>query len=80
MFSDKDAKKRQKNLQKLGIGGFLARLRGPRFKDEENDAMSEQNSMTADGDKPKRKAPRRKNKNKLIETFPSYLQVRQPYS
>jgi hypothetical protein len=69
---DKDSKKRHRNLQKLGIGGFLVRLRAPRYKDEDHDGSD---LSTLDGDKPKRKPQRRKMKNKLVETFPIYLQV-----
>lgn len=68
--TDKEAKKRQK---KVGIGGFVVRLRGPRYKDEDDglDALE-----SGSGDKPKRKAQRRKViKNKLVENFPVYLQV-----
>ncbi|ODN00515.1 Histone-lysine N-methyltransferase 2C, partial [Orchesella cincta] len=69
---DKEAKKRQRSLQKLGIGGFVVRLRGPRFKDD--DDMSLDQLVESGGDKPKRKAQRRKIKNKLVENFPVYLQ------
>lgn len=61
-------KKRQRNLQKLGIGGFSVRNRAVRTtkNDEEPSNM---------GEDPKKKKPnRRKQKNKLIETYPSYLQ------
>ncbi|KAG8236510.1 hypothetical protein J437_LFUL012796, partial [Ladona fulva] len=94
-------KKRQRNLQKLGIGGFVARLRGTR-KDKDDEAAVEGEGGTAAGgsgsaastptgtpasgtpgistpdgkeDKPtKRKPQRRKPKNKLMESYPSYLQ------
>lgn len=67
-----EERKRQK---KLGIGGFLVRNnRGPRFKDEDDFSLDQPES----GDKPKRKAQRRKPiKNKLVESFPVYLQVSQ---
>lgn len=71
---EKDSKKKQRNLQKLGIGGFLVRLRGPRFKDEDMDSL-ESGGLLLDGEKPKRKPQKRKTKNKLVETFPTYLQV-----
>lgn len=65
-----EERKRQK---KLGIGGFVVRgPRGPRFKDEEDLSLD----PPEPGEKPKRKAQRRKaNKNKLVESFPVYLQV-----
>lgn len=72
-FLEKDSKKKQRNLQKLGIGGFLVRLRGPRFKDDDMDSLE---GSLIEGEKPKRKPQKRKVKNKLMETFPSYLQVR----
>ncbi|KAL1490323.1 hypothetical protein ABEB36_013038 [Hypothenemus hampei] len=79
-------RKRQRNLQKLGIGGFLVRMRG--FKtgqeNDEIDTLSGQSTSTGsdmlmqvsggDADKPKKKPIRRKIKSKLTETFPPYLQ------
>ena len=53
-------------------------MRGPRFKDD--DEIMEYQGSVNDPDKPKKKAPRRKIKNKLVETFPSYLQVRTKFS
>lgn len=79
-------RKRQRNLQKLGIGGFLVRARGTRGGQENDDAdVSGQTTPTTEtpstsvpttesGDKPKRKPIRRKIKSKLAETFPPYLQ------
>lgn len=70
---DKESNKRQRSLSKLGIGGFVVRVRGPRFKDDD-DSLDQ--PIVGEGDKPKRKAQRRKvNKNKLVENFPVYLQV-----
>ncbi|VEN62754.1 unnamed protein product [Callosobruchus maculatus] len=82
-------RKRQRNLQKLGIGGFLVRMRGIR-NGQDNDEIDmlpgQMNSSgeipslppipagAMDGDKPRRKPIRRKPKCKLAETFPSYLQ------
>ena len=64
-------KKRQRNLQKLGIGGFSVRNRAVRTKDEEPSTSSSQVSS----DEIKKKKPnRRKQKNKLVETYPAYLQ------
>uniref|UniRef100_A0A182SM76 PHD-type domain-containing protein n=1 Tax=Anopheles maculatus TaxID=74869 RepID=A0A182SM76_9DIPT len=81
-------KKRQRNLQKLGIGGFFVRNRGIRpkdGKDEEDlvDGLAEDGGTTPDGlsgaaggaiTKPKKKPIRRKPKSKLIEIYPSILQ------
>lgn len=62
-------KKRQRNLQKLGIGGFSVRNRQVRTKDEEL------TSSHVSAEEAKKKKPnRRKQKNKLIETYPVYLQ------
>jgi hypothetical protein len=90
-------KKRQRNLQKLGIGGFQVRRPWARVKDKEEDAMDTAEISLKDvpgtstngvpttttpegsiadpsGIKPKRKPQRRKPKNKLVETYPVYLQ------
>lgn len=73
-----------------GIGGFVVRLRGTRNKDtpedggEGNTALS--SGVTVEGgvpatnseeaSKPRRKPNRRRARNKLMECYPSYLQVR----
>lgn len=62
-------KKRQRNLQKLGIGGFSVRNRTVRTKEE--DVTS---SHVSNEDSKKRKPNRRKQKNKIVETYPVYLQ------
>lgn len=62
-------KKRQRNLQKLGIGGFAVRNRAVRTT--KND---EEPSNSVNDDAKKKKPNRRKQKNKLIETYPTYLQ------
>uniref|UniRef100_A0A336MIG1 Histone-lysine N-methyltransferase 2C n=1 Tax=Culicoides sonorensis TaxID=179676 RepID=A0A336MIG1_CULSO len=83
-------KKRQRNLQKLGIGGFAVRNRNFRQKDEGEDfesmaqtidqtGISEQSETTStlnqpDLNKAKKKPQRKKHKSKLIETYPNYLQ------
>lgn len=79
-------RKRQRNLQKLGIGGFFARVRGVRSSQDNDDLdlLSGQSSTLLDplappsstgiDDKPRRKPIRRKPKSKLAETFPPYLQ------
>ena len=70
-------RKRQRNLQKLGIGGFLVRLRGPR-KDKDDDIEAEnkpsEGNLTINEEKPRRKVQRRKPKTKLSECFPQYMQ------
>uniref|UniRef100_A0A4Y0BEZ4 Histone-lysine N-methyltransferase n=1 Tax=Anopheles funestus TaxID=62324 RepID=A0A4Y0BEZ4_ANOFN len=75
-------KKRQRNLQKLGIGGFFVRNRGIRTKDGKEDedlvdGLAEDGTDGAGGaggTKPKKKPIRRKPKSKLIEIYPSILQ------
>lgn len=71
-------RKRQRNLQKLGIGGFVVRLRGTKKdKEEEGDPeKSGEPSIVGVGDegKPRRKPQRRKPKTKLAECFPLYMQ------
>lgn len=66
-------KKRQRNLQKLGIGGFSVRNRAVRTT--KNDEEPSNSICGGIGDDSKKKKPnRRKQKNKLIETYPAYLQ------
>ncbi|XP_031333016.1 histone-lysine N-methyltransferase 2C-like isoform X3 [Photinus pyralis] len=78
-------RKRQRNLQKLGIGGFLVRVRGIRGNPDNDDVdtlpgqnsgvLESANSQSLhEGEKPRRKPVRRKPKSKLTESFPSYLQ------
>lgn len=68
-------RKRQRNLQRLGIGGFLVRVRGNVNKlNQENDDMEGTEETAGDGEKPRRKPVRRKPKGKLAETYPPYLQ------
>lgn len=84
-------RKRQcrRNLQKLGIGGFLVRarsIRGSGGSKDEDDAQANPTADTvaipdaavnpnADPAKPKRRPARRKPKSRLMESYPSYLQV-----
>ncbi|XP_017868663.1 PREDICTED: histone-lysine N-methyltransferase 2C [Drosophila arizonae] len=63
-------KKRQRNLQKLGIGGFSVRNRA--LKKDNDDTMDQLNAMLV-ADK-KKKIIRKKQKNKIIEAYPQYLQ------
>ncbi|XP_068631112.1 histone-lysine N-methyltransferase 2C-like isoform X2 [Battus philenor] len=67
-------RKRQRNLNKLGIGGFVVRQRQTTVKaqaDEDKDADGTQ----ASGESPSNKRkPRRKPRSKLMEQFPSYMQ------
>uniref|UniRef100_A0A182TGZ4 PHD-type domain-containing protein n=1 Tax=Anopheles melas TaxID=34690 RepID=A0A182TGZ4_9DIPT len=77
-------KKRQRNLQKLGIGGFFVRNRGIRTKDGKDDddlvdglgedGRAEDGQPGGSSNKPKKKPIRRKPKSKLIEIYPSILQ------
>ncbi|XP_055848634.1 histone-lysine N-methyltransferase 2C isoform X2 [Episyrphus balteatus] len=70
-------KKRQRNLLKLGIGGFSVKNRAVR-KDttidllEENDDTTQQ--LELEKEKKKRAPVRKKPKTKLNELYPSYLQ------
>ncbi|KAF6206908.1 hypothetical protein GE061_018144 [Apolygus lucorum] len=62
-------RKKQRNLQKLGIGGFSAvKMRSSRFKDDE------EGLNTFGEDKPRRKPRCTKKRSKLAESYPSYLQ------
>lgn len=74
---------RVRNLKNLGIGGFNARLRNNRYREENDDPLETCNSFgrlddsvvpSMCDDKPKRKPLRRKQKSKLVENYPSYLQ------
>ncbi|XP_072939829.1 uncharacterized protein [Epargyreus clarus] len=67
-------RKRQRNLNKLGIGGFVVRQRQTTIKAQENDEKDAEGNA-ASGESPgyKRK-PRRKPRSKLMEQFPSYMQ------
>lgn len=76
-------KKRQRNLQKLGIGGFSVRNRTGRNAIGKNESeelttslVQSQESLAppTPDEKPKKKPVRRKQKSKLGETYPSYLQ------
>jgi histone-lysine N-methyltransferase MLL3 len=78
-------RKRQRNLQKLGIGGFLVRMRGIRNGQDNDDidvlpgqsnpsSSDLQMPLPVEVEKPRRKPVRRKAKSKLAETFPPYLQ------
>jgi len=65
-------RKRVRNLQKLGIGGFVVRGRMPRAKDKD-----EENTQDGDGEdnKPRRKQNRwKKPKSKIAESYPNYIQ------
>lgn len=75
-------KKRQRNLQKVGIGGFNVRNRITKKDNNENDenvnngfGLHSFNGEMQGFIDDKRKKPKRKNlKTKLIETYPEYLQ------
>jgi len=63
-------RKRVRNLQKLGIGGFVVRGRMPRAKDKDDE-----NNPDDDDNKPRRKPNRwRKPKSKIAENYPNYIQ------
>ncbi|XP_058977242.1 histone-lysine N-methyltransferase 2C isoform X2 [Musca domestica] len=65
-------KKRQRNLQKLGIGGFNVRMRGIRKENEDIYMGTLENpSLT---DEKKKKIIKKKLKSKICESYPSYLQ------
>ncbi|XP_063376990.1 histone-lysine N-methyltransferase 2C-like [Cydia fagiglandana] len=66
-------RKRQRNLNKLGIGGFVVRQRQntKAQADDEKDGDGTQASGESPGNKRK---PRRKPRSKLMEQFPSYMQ------
>lgn len=72
-------RKRQRNLQKLGIGGFIVRLRGTRKDKDDVEGDVEKSGESSMGvgmgdDKPRRKPQRRKPKTKLAECYPVYIQ------
>lgn len=71
-------KKRQRNLQKLGIGGFVVRNRAARKdgtnKDENEDTTEGTLHFTTTSADQKKKQIRKKVKTKLADTYPSYLQ------
>ena len=71
-------KKRQRNLQKLGIGGFQVRRPWARVRDKEEDNSSQQLDDASTASSEKRKPQQRRNNkaksSKLVETYPSYLQ------
>ncbi|XP_017462428.1 PREDICTED: histone-lysine N-methyltransferase 2C isoform X1 [Rhagoletis zephyria] len=63
-------KKRQRNLQKIGIGGFSVRNRA--FK--KDDSAQTSNNCTFSESEKKKKAVRKKVKSRLSEAYPVYLQ------
>lgn len=74
-------KKRQRNLQKLGIGGFVVRNRTVRKEGVNNDGDDAMDGslphFTVEESQPadkKKKQNRKKTKTKLLDTYPSYLQ------
>ncbi|CAH2071742.1 unnamed protein product, partial [Iphiclides podalirius] len=67
-------RKRQRNLNKLGIGGFVVRQRQTTAKAQADDDK-EGDGTQASGESPSNKRkPRRKPRSKLMEQFPSYMQ------
>lgn len=75
-------KKRQRNLQKLGIGGFVVRNRtvrkeGANTMDGDDTMDGSLPHFTVEESQPadkKKKQNRKKTKTKLLDTYPSYLQ------
>lgn len=75
---------RVRNLKNLGIGGFNARLRNNRYREENDDPLETYSAfgrpddsvvpISCDDKPTKRKPMRRKIKSKLVENYPSYLQ------
>lgn len=63
-------KKRQRNLQKIGIGGFSVRNRAIKKEEASNNSN---NCKYTDSEK-RKKAVRRKVKSRLSESYPVYLQ------
>ncbi|XP_047528678.1 histone-lysine N-methyltransferase 2C-like [Vanessa atalanta] len=67
-------RKRQRNLNKLGIGGFVVRQRHTNAKAQADDDK-EGDGTQGSGESPSNKRkPRRKPRSKLMEQFPSYMQ------
>ncbi|XP_075971400.1 uncharacterized protein LOC142973507 isoform X2 [Anticarsia gemmatalis] len=67
-------RKRQRNLNKLGIGGFIVRQRQTTVKAQAEDDKDGDGTQ-ASGESPSNKRkPRRKPRSKLMEQFPSYMQ------
>ncbi|XP_026321911.1 uncharacterized protein LOC113231673 isoform X2 [Hyposmocoma kahamanoa] len=67
-------RKRQRNLNKLGIGGFVVRQRQTTIKAQADDEKDGDGTQ-ASGESPSNKRkPRRKPRSKLMEQFPSYMQ------
>lgn len=65
-------RKRVRNLQKLGIGGFVVRGRMPRAKDKDEEMTQD---IDGEDNKPRRKPNRwRKPKSKIAEIYPNYIQ------
>ncbi|KAL0832574.1 hypothetical protein ABMA28_000774 [Loxostege sticticalis] len=65
-------RKRQRNLNKLGIGGFVVRQRQATLKAQAED---EKDGDGTQGESPgNKRKPRRKPRSKLMEQFPSYMQ------
>ncbi|CAG9795332.1 unnamed protein product [Diatraea saccharalis] len=66
-------RKRQRNLNKLGIGGFVVRQRQATLKAQAEDEKDGDGTQAGESPGNKRK-PRRKPRSKLMEQFPSYMQ------
>ncbi|KAL1453188.1 hypothetical protein WDU94_007353, partial [Cyamophila willieti] len=75
-------RKRVRNLNRLGIGGFNVRVRNVKSKDGEENGVTPDTPVTPSCENSqsglggvKRKGPLKKPKSKISQTFPSYLQV-----
>ncbi|XP_052740662.1 histone-lysine N-methyltransferase 2C isoform X2 [Bicyclus anynana] len=66
-------RKRQRNLNKLGIGGFVVRQRQNTKAQADDEKEGDGTQGSSDSPSNKRK-PRRKPRSKLMEQFPSYMQ------
>ncbi|XP_041970566.1 histone-lysine N-methyltransferase 2D-like isoform X2 [Aricia agestis] len=66
-------RKRQRNLNKLGIGGFVVRQRQTTLKAQADEENLDGVQGASDSPSNKRK-PRRKPRSKLMEQFPPYMQ------
>ncbi|XP_059056838.1 histone-lysine N-methyltransferase 2C-like [Achroia grisella] len=66
-------RKRQRNLNKLGIGGFVVRQRQTTAKAQAEEDKEGDGQPSGESPSNKRK-PRRKPRSKLMEQFPSYMQ------
>ncbi|CAB3239125.1 unnamed protein product [Arctia plantaginis] len=67
-------RKRQRNLNKLGIGGFVVRQRQTNAKAQADDDKEADGTQGCGESPSNKRKPRRKPRSKLMEQFPSYMQ------